>query len=138
MKLYIEKRLELLALNSGERLATFISQSVHRIAGIALLGLGGMFALIGLSIYLGEVLGYPWLGFLIVAAPPLFVGLFFVNLRPKSVNRNMRKRLMERMVHALLDELENTDKDSEPLDARQANNSSVSTETSKQFTKERS
>lgn len=109
MKLYIEKRMELLALSIGERFATLISRSMHRITGFVLLAIGSIFALFGLSIYLGTVLGDPWLGYLIVAAPFLLIGLFFIKLRPKSINRKMKNRMMEELFSNLLDDIGSPD-----------------------------
>lgn len=109
LKLYIEKRIELWALSTGERFATLISKSMHRITGFVLLALGGIFALIGLSIYLGNVLGDPWLGYLIVAAPLVLIGLFSINLRPKSIRRKIKNRMMEDFFRSLPDDIGSTD-----------------------------
>lgn len=126
LKLYIEKRLELLALGSGERFATLMSQSVHRITGFVLLAIGGIFALVGLSIYLGTLLGEPWMGYLIVAAPLLLIGLFFVNLRPKSLNRRMKRRMVEQFFQMLPDEIGKSDNENKYLDLESTDSSSKS------------
>lgn len=98
LKAYIETRLELMVLESGERFSNQLSDSIQRITGFVLLSIGGVFALIALSIYLGELLGYAWAGYVIVAAPLLLIGLFFVNRRPRFFSRNMKRRVMERFL----------------------------------------
>ena len=55
--------------------AEIISNVAVKIVVFSLLGVGILFANIGLAIYLGEILQKPFLGFLIVAAFYLFVAI---------------------------------------------------------------
>jgi len=85
IRLYVEKRIELLLLNIGEHFSSVVAESIHRTAGLTLVGGGVLFLLVALAIYLGQLLGSPSLGYILVSLPLLIAGLLFVYLRPKSM-----------------------------------------------------
>lgn len=85
LKLYIEKRIELMMLNTGEYISGWMAASVQRTTG-ALLILGGLcFLLVALAIYLGDLLDSESLGYVIVSLPLLIAGLLFIYLKPRKL-----------------------------------------------------
>jgi len=82
LKLYIEKRIELLLLNIGEQYSQWMAESIQKLTGIFLLFGAFVFILVAIAIYLGELLGRPGLGYVIVSLPLFITGLFFFYLKP--------------------------------------------------------
>lgn len=85
LKLYIEKRLELMLLNTGEYISGWMAASVLRLTGAILLLFGVCFLLVALALYLGELLDSDSLGYVIVSLPLLLIGILFIYLKPKGV-----------------------------------------------------
>src|SRR5699024_6632394 len=81
-KLYVEKRIELLLLNIGERLSQWAAESIHKLIGISLLLMGVTFLLITLAIFLGDVFDNLTLGFLSVSVLLLLLGGMSYYLKP--------------------------------------------------------
>ena len=98
LKTYLEKRVQLLYFDVSEELSRQVSVSAHRMAGGILLGVSLLFLMVALAIYLSDVLGYRWAGYVAVALPLLIAGLFFVNNRPKSFTSAIRKRILNQML----------------------------------------
>ncbi len=97
IKHYGETRLELMILNMSEKAAYLIGQSVQQLAGYAILGIGLVFGLTALAIYLGELLGQRWAGYAIVAVPFIILGLYFVISKPKSMTARIQAQIMEEL-----------------------------------------
>ncbi|WP_138430048.1 hypothetical protein [Fodinibius saliphilus] len=101
LKLYIEKRIELMMLNTGEYLSGWIAASLHRGAG-ALLILGGVcFLLFALAIYLGDLLGSDSLGYVLVSLPLLLTGLLFVYLKPDGLFKRLQQMFEAEVIKAI-------------------------------------
>lgn len=101
IKRYVEKRIELILLNSGEHFSHWIAVSVQRATG-ALLLLGGVcFVLVAIAIYLGNLIGSQSLGFLIVSGPLFVIGLSFIYLKPKWVFDTLQESFEEEMIKAV-------------------------------------
>lgn len=101
LKLYIEKRLELMMVNTGEYLSGWMAASIHRAMGALLLMGGICFLLFALAIYLGNWLGSESLGYVLVSLPLLAAGLLFVYLKPKSVFDFVRDRFEAEVLKAI-------------------------------------
>lgn len=116
LKLYIEKRIELLLLNVGEQYSQWMAESIQKLTGIFLIFGAFVFILVAVAIYLGELLGWPGLGYIIVSIPLFFTGLFFFNLKPSSFAENLRQHFESEMINALTQNVERDGKgNSEPL-----------------------
>ena len=100
-KHYVETRLELTFLNFSDRFTYVIGQSIQQLVGWAILGLGLVFGMIALAIYLGEVLQQEWAGYAIVAAPFIILGFIFVIVKPKSIARKIQDQLLEEILDSL-------------------------------------
>lgn len=101
LKLYVEKRVELLLLNVGEQMASWFAQSIQRISGILLVLGGVVFLLVALAIYLGELLGSQSLGYVLVSLPLLIAGLVLIYVRPRSVIERIQRQFESELLGAL-------------------------------------
>lgn len=101
LKLYIEKRLELMMLNTGEYVSGWIAASVQRVGG-ALILLGGIgFLLFALAIYLGELLGSESLGYVLVSLPLLVIGMLFISLKPKGLFERLQQNFEAEVIKVI-------------------------------------
>lgn len=107
LKLYIEKRVELLLLNVGEHLSRWFAESIQKIAGILLLTGGLIFLLVALAVYLGNLLDNPSLGYVIVSVPLLVMGLLFFYLKPDSMLRSLQQHFELELIKALTAKINN-------------------------------
>lgn len=101
LKLYFEKRIELVMLNAGEYLSGWMAASIQRATG-ALLLLGGIcFLLVALAIYLGELLNSESLGYVLVSLPLLLIGLLFMSLKPNAVFEQLQHTFEAEVIKAI-------------------------------------
>jgi len=101
LKLYFEKRMELMMLNAGEHLSSWMAASVQRSVG-ALFLLGGLcFLLVALAIYIGNLLESPSLGFLLVSVPLLLAGSLFMYLKPRGVFERLQNQFEHEVIKAI-------------------------------------
>lgn len=98
---YVETRLELTVLNFSDKITYLIGQSIQQLAGYAILGVGLLFGLTALAIYLGELLDEEWAGYLIVSAPFLIVGLIFVIAKPSGIARRIQAQILAELLSSL-------------------------------------
>lgn len=110
IKLYIEKRLELVMLNAGEYISGWMAASVQRTAGVLLLLGGVCFLLVALAIYLGDLLGSESLGYVLVSLPLLLFGLLFVYLKPTAVHDRLEQLFEAEVIKAVNETRENKQK----------------------------
>ncbi|NGP76061.1 hypothetical protein G3570_05430 [Balneolaceae bacterium YR4-1] len=116
LKLYIEKRIELLLLNIGEQYSQWMAESIQKLTGIFLLFGAFVFVLVAVAIYLGELLGWPGLGYVIVSIPLFVTGLFFFYLKPRSLAENLQQHFESELIKALTQNVEQDGKKhNEPL-----------------------
>lgn len=101
LKHYVETRIELSVLNIGDKVSYLIGQSIQQLFGYAILGLGLVFGLTALSIYLGDLLDKEWAGYAIVASPFILVGLIFVVAKPKSIARKIQQQILAEFLDTL-------------------------------------
>lgn len=116
LKLYIEKRIELLLLNIGEQYSQWMAESIQKLTGIFLLFGAFVFVLVAVAIYLGELLEWPGLGYVIVSIPLFVTGLFFFYLKPRSLAENLQQHFESELIKALTQNVEQDGKKhNEPL-----------------------
>jgi hypothetical protein len=101
LKLYFEKRLELIMLNTGEYVSGWMATSVLKVAGALLLLVGICFLLVALAIYLGKLLGSESLGYVLVSLPLLIAGLLFIYLKPKGVFDELQQHFEAEVIKAI-------------------------------------
>ncbi len=101
LKLYVEKRIELVLLNTGEQISQWMAATLQRVTG-ALLILGGVsFLFFALAIYLGNILGSESLGYVLVSLPLFILGFLFVYLKPKGLLRQIEQMFEAEIIKAL-------------------------------------
>ncbi len=101
IRLYIEKRVELLFMELSGEFSSLISQSVYKAVGAIFLSLALILLLFSLSLYLGDILNNQSLGYLVTSLPILIIGLLFVSLRPKFILKRMRKQIYTAMLKSI-------------------------------------
>jgi len=101
IKHYIETRLEIFLIEISENLTDWAAQSIQKGIGVLLLSSGLLFAFISLAIYLGEILENMSLGFLIVSAPLLLIGLIFTLTGSKALANSIQKQFMKSVLKSL-------------------------------------
>lgn len=120
IKRYIEKRIELMMLSSGEYISKWMAISVYRSAGVMLLMGGLCFVLLAIAIYLESVIGIPGLGFIIVSIPLFIFGALFVCLKPIRLFEELQERFETELIEAVE---QNGNKDHKRLEAPEIRNS---------------
>lgn len=111
VKLLVEKRMELWGLRIGEVMTGLFTESMYRLTGVVLMAVSGLLLLIALATFVGELVGDESLGYLIVAAPFLLLGLLFINKRPKFLIRRTQNQMMEQFYQSLQDKKKDIDQD---------------------------
>ncbi|MEX0609230.1 MAG: phage holin family protein [Balneolaceae bacterium] len=106
LKDYVETRLELVIVNISDKVTLKIGQSIQKLLGFSLLAIGLLFALVALAIFLGELFDQRSLGYVIVSAPLLLIGVFFAFGKPRAIARGIQESLMEEIIEALEDKIE--------------------------------
>lgn len=101
IKLYIEKRVELVLLNIGEHFSRILAEAVQKIAGILLLSGAAICLLVALALYLGDVLNNESLGYVLVSLPLIVFGLLFLYLKPKRMLRKIQNQFEKEVLDAL-------------------------------------
>jgi hypothetical protein len=98
-KSYAETRLHILRLKGIDKLSAIISLIVSMIAVLLISFIFVMFLSIGIAIYLGELLGNYYFGFLIMAAFYLITGLLLFKFRDKW----LKAPIVNSLIKSLLD-----------------------------------
>ncbi len=101
VRMMLEKRLELMALDIGEGVSVILSRMVFVIFGGITLGIAALFAMMGLSYYLGELLGSTALGYLVTAFPLLLLGVLLFNKKPRSLYDSTKSWMLKQFIDLL-------------------------------------
>ncbi|MDR8390128.1 phage holin family protein [Aliifodinibius sp. S!AR15-10] len=101
LKLYVEKRVELLMLNVGEHISRMIAESVQKVAGIIMLTSGAVFLLVALALFLGDLLDNESLGYILVSLPLIVAGFMFYYLKPKSMLDGIQNHFEKEIIKAI-------------------------------------
>lgn len=101
LKLYFEKRIELIMLNTGESVSGWMAKFMLQGAGALLLLLGFCFLLVALAIYVGHLLESESLGYVSVGLMLLFSGILFLYLKPPGVFRKVKQHFEAEVIEAI-------------------------------------
>ena len=101
LKQYVETRIDLMVLNFGEQISSWFGESIQKIIGCTIMIIGLFFTLIGLAIYLGELLENLFLGYIIVGLPLILIGLLLASMKPKGVAKSIQNQFMEVILKSL-------------------------------------
>lgn len=125
-KALIEKRIELFTLEMGERICRLIANAIYRFTGILFISLGLILIMFAASNFIGTLLDSDGLGFVIVAAPILLIGLLLFYRRPRSMVIATRDKMLNQFMKDLSEQISDiTDKgaSTEKTSAEEAQNS---------------
>lgn len=100
IKLYVEKRVELLLLGIGEHISRWMAESIQKMTGILFLFGALMCLLVGLAIYLGNLLNQESLGYVIVSIPLMVIGVVLFCLKPKSLLKQLQHYFQSELIKA--------------------------------------
>ncbi|MDX1591825.1 MAG: phage holin family protein [Balneolaceae bacterium] len=101
VRLYIEKRIELLTLTIAEQVSLIAAQTIQQIIGLLLLGGAAFFFWFALSFLLGQWIGNIGLGFLIMSVP-LFIGAFiFSSRKSKKVTDSIQADILKKTLQGV-------------------------------------
>ena len=101
VRMMLEKRLELMALDISEGVSVILSRLVFVIFGGITLGIAALFAMMGLSYYIGELLGSTALGYLVTAVPLLLIGVLLFNKKPRSLYNSTKSWMLNQFIDLL-------------------------------------
>jgi uncharacterized RDD family membrane protein YckC len=99
IKEYVNTRIESVKLNAAEKSSAVLANLIARliVAGVFLIFI--VFSGIALALCLGEWLGKPWLGFLIVALLYLFIGIVVWIARVKIIQLPIMNAFIKQLVN---------------------------------------
>lgn len=101
LKLFLEKKVELLILNIGGEIARVVGESVQRVVGFAIVAVGLLFLLIALAIWLGELIGVASLGYVAVGLPLLIIGLVMFTLQSRGITTKVKNQFESALLNAI-------------------------------------
>ncbi|MDX1637891.1 MAG: phage holin family protein [Balneolaceae bacterium] len=104
LKMYVEKRVELLLLNIGEQFARIMAESVQKVTGLLLLSGAVIFLLVALAIYLGTLLDSESLGYVLVSVPLVIIGLLFYYLKPRGMVKQLQNHFEREIIRAITED----------------------------------
>lgn len=94
----VETRIQLWALEMGEQISSFSGKAIVSLIILFIVGMGILFLMLALAMFLGDVLRNPAGGFVIVAVM-LFVFAFFCwMLLPKRIEQNVKLSILNAML----------------------------------------
>ncbi|MTI87995.1 MAG: hypothetical protein FH748_08510 [Balneolaceae bacterium] len=101
LKQYLEKRFELFILSASDRIAFLVGRYIQKMAGYSVLFIGLVFALLALALYLGDLLESQPLGYLIVSAPMVLIGIVLVFSKPSAIASRIQQQLTAEVLEGL-------------------------------------
>jgi len=99
MRQYVEKRLELFMIESGEKLANVLAKSSSALVTGLIALMGVLFLLLALAFFLGELLGSMALGFSIVAGLLFTIALIVYLIAPEAIEEKVRQRIANQFMN---------------------------------------
>lgn len=96
---YIETRVELLKLQAVSKSSSVVSSLVSTIIIAVLIVFGLSILNIGLSIYIGTLLGATWLGFIVVGGFYILLAILFIALKDRLIKRPVTDLLINKFLN---------------------------------------
>jgi len=112
IKSYVDSRLELFTISIAEKIASTISASIQKTAGIILLAVGAIFAWAALSLFLGGLLDDNALGFLLGSLPLLLFGFILFKRSSKNLEAKIQSDIIKKVNPNFLSNKENNNQPS--------------------------
>lgn len=96
---YIETRVELLKLQAVSKSSSVVSSLVSTIIIAVLIVFGLSILNIGLSFYIGTLLGATWLGFIVVGGFYILLAILFIALKDRLIKRPVTDLLINKFLN---------------------------------------
>jgi len=115
VRLYIEKRIELVAVAISEQISLMIAQSFQRFAGMLLLSSAVLFLWLALSFFLSDLVNNTSFGFLIASVPLFLFGFIFMRSSSQKITDRIQAELISRLMDGFEEsfKIENTNQEEE-------------------------
>lgn len=101
IKEYVELRLEWFSLNTSEVISHWVVIILQKFFAISILLLALFFLMFALALYIGEVLGSDYYGYLIIGLIMLLVSFVFLSDTPRLLFDKMKYRMMSDVANKL-------------------------------------
>jgi membrane protein implicated in regulation of membrane protease activity len=98
IRLYIEKRIQLISIIVSEQVSLMIAHSFQRLVGILLLAGAFLFAWIALAFYLGGLVDSVSAGFAIASVPLFILGTILFNRKSKRITERIQAELIGKVL----------------------------------------
>ena len=96
---YLETRIELLKLQAVDKSSGVVSSVVSSIVIAILIVFGLSILNIGLSIWIGTLIGEVWLGFMVVGGVYVLLAILFMAFKDKFVKRPVTNLLIKKILN---------------------------------------
>jgi hypothetical protein len=98
LRLYVEKRIELISLTISEQVSLIAARSIQQLIGILLIAAGAFFLWFGVGFLTGDLINNTGLGFLIASIPVLLFGYIFLNQKSAKITENIQAELIHNIM----------------------------------------
>ena len=95
---YADTRINLFKLKGVQKISGFMSSLIASVVLVILLCTVLLCITIGLALLIGELLGHTYLGFFIVGAFYLIIGLVFYSMRGKLIKTPISNKLIKELI----------------------------------------
>lgn len=101
VRLYVEKRIQLLTLVIAEQVSRIIAESMQKLIGILLFGGGFFFIWFALGYFVSDLVNSTGLGFLIVSVPLLIAGYIFMKNKSEKLTAKIQAEMISKAMESV-------------------------------------
>jgi uncharacterized membrane protein len=101
LRLYVEKRIELISLTISEQVSLIAAQSLQKLIGILLIAAGVFFLWFGVGFLVGDLVDNTGLGFVIASLPILIFGFIFLKQKSTKITENIQSELIHKVMESV-------------------------------------
>ena len=101
LRLYVEKRIELISLTISEQVSLIAAQSLQKLIGILLIAAGVFFLWFGVGFLVGDLVDNTGIGFVIASLPVLIFGFIFLKQKSTKITENIQSELIHKVMESV-------------------------------------
>ncbi|MCC5914423.1 MAG: phage holin family protein [Balneolaceae bacterium] len=101
VRLYVEKRIQLLTIVIAEQVSRIIAESFQKLIGVLLIGGGFFFIWFALGYFISDLVNSTGLGFLIVSAPLLIAGYIFMKNKSEKLTAKIQAEMISKAMESV-------------------------------------
>lgn len=105
IRLYVEKRIQLLTITIAEQVSRIAAESVQKLIGLLLIAGGFFFVWFALGYFVGDLVNNIGIGFLIVSLPPLITGYIFFNSKSEKLTSKIQADMISKAMQSVEENL---------------------------------